>query len=354
VQVASHKKIEFLLIGQGIAGSCLALQLWNKGKDFFVIDNPSPHSASSVAAGLFNPVTGKLMTKTWMADDLFSYLHSFYSDAEQFLNQKFFYPTPLYRPFLSVEEQNEWMGKSTAPGMKQYVDQVFPKAKFEDEVNNPFGGLLLKGCGYVDTNALLNAVRKKLMESKCFESAFFDENELEFSNGGIRYRGLEAEKIIFSNGLGSLQSKFFKHLPIRALKGEVLIIRLNQRLKRIYNRGVYVVPYETEFVYKVGATYNTKNQLEGATQEGKQELIDKLNALIRMPFEVLNQEWGFRPTTVDRKPIIGAISTHPNVVIFNGLGTKGVSLAPFFSNQLVNWLVKEGKIASAVDVNRFS
>jgi glycine oxidase len=352
--VAVRKKIEFLLIGQGLAGSCLALQLWKKGKDFFVIDHPSPHAASSVAAGLFNPVTGKLMTKTWMADELFSYLHSFYSEAEQFLNHKFFYPTPLYRPFLSIEEQNEWMGKSTSPGMKQYVDQVFSMAEYVDEVNNSFGGLLLKGCGYVDTNALLNAVRKKLVESVRFESAFFDENELAFSPGGITYRGLEAEKIIFCNGLGSLQSKFFKDLPIRPLKGEVLIIRLNQMLKRIYNRGVYVVPTKTQYVYKVGSTYNTKDQSEGATQEGKQELREKLEALIRMPFEVLSQEWGFRPTTVDRKPIMGAISTHPNVVIFNGLGTKGVSLAPFFSNQLVNWLVNEGEITPAVDVNRFS
>jgi glycine oxidase len=352
--MARDKKVDFLIIGQGLAGSCLALQLWKKNKDLFVIDNPSPNSASIVAAGLFNPVTGKLMTKTWMADQLFSYLHTFYRESEQILNERFFYPSPLYRPFLSIEEQNEWMGKSAGTAMQQYIDQIFSTSNFEAEVNDPFGGLLLKTCGYLNTNRMIGSVRKKLIEKQRFESEIFDESELEVLENSIRYRGIEAGKIIYCNGLGSLKSRFFQQLPIRPLKGEVLLVRLNQTLKRIYNRGVYIVPTDSERVYKVGATYNAKDTSEGVTGEGKAELIERLSALIRMPFEVLGQEWGLRPTTIDRKPIIGSLSTHPNVVIFNGLGTKGVSLAPFFSNQLVNWLVGEGEIESSVNVNRFS
>src|SRR6478736_7266149 len=107
--MSSTRKIDYIIIGQGLAGSCLALQLINRGKSVFVFDEPEKNRASLIAAGLFNPVTGKLMAKTWKADRLFSYLHSFYSEAEKLLNCRFYYPFPLYRPFISVEEQNEWM-----------------------------------------------------------------------------------------------------------------------------------------------------------------------------------------------------------------------------------------------------
>src|SRR6478609_6743743 len=110
--MSSQVKVDYLIIGQGLAGSCLALQLLKRGKCVFVFDEPEKNRASLIAAGLFNPVTGKLMTKTWKADKLFDYLHSFYPEAEEFLKSKFYYPFPLYRPFISIEEQNEWMGKS--------------------------------------------------------------------------------------------------------------------------------------------------------------------------------------------------------------------------------------------------
>jgi glycine oxidase len=352
--VSEIRKIDSLIIGQGLAGSCLALQLWNKGRDFFVFAKADSNAASKVAAGLFNPITGKSMTKTWRADELFPYLHSFYSEVESFLNEKFYYPTPLYRPFLSVQEQNEWMGKSAEIGLGDYIDQIFASPHFEEQVINPFGGLLLKSCGFVDTNRLMDSVREKLIENQRFESDVFDENEVKFVDGKVRYRGFEADNIIYCNGAGALQSKFFKHLPIRPLKGEVVVIRLRETLDRIYNRGVYVVPAGAKNVYKVGATYTVKDKSVGITSEGKAELMDRLTALIPMPFEVIGQEWGMRPTTPDRKPMLGSHPDHPNVVIFNGLGTKGVSLAPFFSNQLVNWLIGNGEIDPTVNVNRFS
>jgi len=122
--MSSYRKIDYLIVGQGLAGTCLALQLIKRKKSVLVFDEPEKNRASSVAAGLFNPVTGKMMTKTWKADKLFPYLHSFYSEAEELLKSKFYYPFPLYRPFISAEEQNEWMGKSTEAGMMEYIDKT--------------------------------------------------------------------------------------------------------------------------------------------------------------------------------------------------------------------------------------
>ena len=48
---------DYLIVGQGLAGSCMALQLLKRGKKILVIDQPHTNSSSMVAAGMFNPGT---------------------------------------------------------------------------------------------------------------------------------------------------------------------------------------------------------------------------------------------------------------------------------------------------------
>ena len=50
--------LDYLLIGQGISGSVLAWQLLKVGKRIVVINNTLANRASSVAAGVYNPITG--------------------------------------------------------------------------------------------------------------------------------------------------------------------------------------------------------------------------------------------------------------------------------------------------------
>ncbi|HYI79043.1 MAG TPA: FAD-binding protein, partial [Chryseolinea sp.] len=108
----SLNKIDFIIVGQGLAGSALALQLLKRNKKILVIDRIVANSPSRIAVGLFNPITGRHMIKTWLADRLFPCLHQFYREAEVSTRHRFFYPLSLYRPFSTIEEQNEWMAKS--------------------------------------------------------------------------------------------------------------------------------------------------------------------------------------------------------------------------------------------------
>ena len=93
-----------------MAGSALAVQLLLRNKKVLVFDQPIDNNSSNIAAGLFNPVTGRKMGKTWLADELFPYLERFYKQVEKITQTRFFHNIPIYRPFLSVAEQNEWMG----------------------------------------------------------------------------------------------------------------------------------------------------------------------------------------------------------------------------------------------------
>ena len=63
-------QVEFLIIGQGISGTFLSFYLHQNKRSFLVIDNPETTSASNVAAGIINPVTGRRIVDTWMIDEI--------------------------------------------------------------------------------------------------------------------------------------------------------------------------------------------------------------------------------------------------------------------------------------------
>ena len=348
--VSVKATFDYILVGQGLAGSCLALQLLQRGKKILVIDRAYEHTATRVAAGLFNPITGKKMMKTWLADTLFPYLHEFYKNAEQLTKQKFFYSMPLYRPFISVEEQNEWMGKSEEKGFSDYIEVVHTTPTQTECVKNEFGGLKLKQCGYLNTIEFTKAVRAYIMLHGALLEEDFVEEDLTLEHEGVRYRGNTARSIIFCQGEAVHSGKLFSWLPIRPLKGETLTIETELKdNSTIYNRGVYVVPD----IWKVGATYQFQDTTRAVTQEALQELTSKLNELVSFPYRIIRQSWGMRPTTPDRRPILGPHPDHPAVVIFNGLGTKGVSLAPYFSKVLTEWLENGTPVNKEVDINRY-
>jgi glycine oxidase len=346
------RKVDFLIVGQGLAGSTLAIQLLNRGKSILVVDEPQRNNCSSVAAGLFNPITGMGIVKTWMAEPIFSALHEFYSSAQSALAEKFFFPQLLYRPFTSIEEQNNWMAKSADQANQDFLEGIFNESYWGDQIHDPFGGILVKQAGFIDVSIFMHAVRQRLIEKDAYLNEDFDWGSLIFEDETVRYQSIVARKVISCVGAEGL-SPYFDWLPIRKLKGETITIRLKNEPRAIYNKGIYIVPTSKTGLYRVGSTYNLKDDSQGITDFGRRELEEKLTAILKMPFEVVDQQWGIRPTTVDRKPIIGAHPKHQNLIIFNGLGTKGVSLAPYFSGQLANWLIGNGEIQSEVNIKRF-
>jgi glycine oxidase len=344
-------KIDYLIVGQGLAGSAVALQLLKRGKKILVIDQPHNNTSSRIAAGLFNPLTGRNLKKTWMADPVFTYLPEFYREAEKLTGKLFFHPMPLYRPFFSVEEQNEWMGKSTDPTFAGYVNKIFT-GKTNGNINDPFGGLMINHCGYLDTSTYVNAVRTLLENKGCFFEAIFDHDGLEIFQSHVKYKKYIAKKIIFCEGEKVTNSKWFSWLPVIPLKGETLTVKVSSRLEQIINRGVYIVP-GGENELRIGSTYNWDDLSHQPTAEGRKELVEKLEELIHFPYQIIGHDWGMRPTTRDRRPFIGAHPEIPSVTVFNGLGTKGVSLAPYLSLIFIAWLEDNTDLNKDLNVNRY-
>lgn len=346
-----EQEYDYIIIGQGIAGSCLALELVAKGKKVLVYNDPNGNSSSRVAGGLINPITGRKMVLTWRVNDLFPFLKKFYTNAENQLRAKFYHEIPIYRPFISVEEQNEWQGKSEEPSFKPYVKQVVTTSEKEQVVADPYGGLLLKGSGYLDTIAFLEATNNRLKKKGMLVNKKFELDSLNFINGAAVYKSVKAGKIILCNGVELTQTNYFSEVKFRPVKGEVLKIDIEPALNKVYNRGVFIMPRNGS--HTVGSNYNHKDLTWDKTEKGRTEIEKKLAGILTKEYKVVGHKAGVRPSILDRRPVLGVSNNNEQIIIFNGLGTKGVSLAPFFANQLANNLVNGTKIDKEVNVNRF-
>ena len=329
------------------------MQALARGHSILVLDDPSQNHSSAVAAGLFNPITGKKLVKTWFADHIFPALERYYLDVERSTGRRFFYELPIYRPFATIQQQNEWMARSVDNSFKEYISGVFPSSKYDGKVNDPFGGILLKHTGYLDTTSYLEAVREYLQARGAFERARFDPDKLRIRENQVAYEDVQAKKIIFCQGVQNSMNPWFDDIPVKSLKGEFLTVQSHMEKDVILNRGVYMVPGTGQNEWRVGATYSHNDQSPEITANAREELTHKLNDLINLPYTITGQQWGVRPTTPDRKPVLGAHPQYKSLVIFNGFGTKGVSLAPYFSEVLIRWVENMGTIDREADVTRF-
>jgi glycine/D-amino acid oxidase-like deaminating enzyme len=345
-------QFDCFIVGQGLAGTALAVQFLLKGRRVLVFDLPSDNVSSKVAAGLFNPVSGKRMIKTWLADELFPCSLKFYQQVEKITDSKFMYYRSIYRPFLTVAEQNEWMGGSADKSIAPYIKNIFTSSQFPSFLFDELGGILLDQSGFIDTKAYIASVRNWLKSEGFYREERFDCDDLIAEADSVSFKGYSARHIVFCDGIRAKLNKFFSWLPLRALKGETLVIRAKFLSEVVVNRGVYIVPEGTER-WRIGSTYENVFDDEGTTAKGREELLKNLESLLKVDFEVIGQEAGVRPATPDRRPILGKHPLHPTVLTFNGMGTKGVILAPYFSEMLMDFMDNSIRINKEVDINRY-
>ena len=342
--------LDFLIVGQGIAGSVLALQLLKHGQRILIINTKRPNSASNTSAGIYNPITGNAMVKTWQAENLFPYLTNFYREAEQTLGAKFLYSIPIFRPFLTIQERSEWMEKATTKDYSAFVEKIVGAAYHRAHMVYRYGGIVLKHSGYLDARNFLRATRTYLESQGAYVEAEFIHDQLHIGNH-VSYSKIKAHRVIFCEGPQAKQNPFFNQLPFRWVKGELLWITLQQPLEIIYNRRIFVLPQANKQAI-VGATYDWKDVSLRPTKASRQLLEEKLRNTFRLTYTVHKQWAGIRPATFDRKPLIGMHPQYSQVGIFNGLGTKGVSLAPYFTQVFVEHLLLQKELPPAVQLSR--
>lgn len=333
---------DYLIVGQGIAGSLLAYFLLKKGKRVLIADQINPSSASNVAAGIINPVTGMRHVKTWKADILLPFAEATYLELEQVLDCKFWFKMNIVNTLADRNEMALIVQKSLQP---EYRDFILPPTQpdvFE-----------ITRAGYVDMAGMIAQFRKKYTHNGMLTEANFMNKDMEMRDNGIWWNQQHFGKVVFCEGYSAVDNPLFSWLPFVPAKGEVLTIRCDElKAGKIIKKDIFLLPLGNG-LYKAGSTYQW-NFTDGCpTENGKSELLKKLTPMLNCPFTILNHQAGIRPASRDRKPFLGLHPVHKNVAIFNGLGAKGASLAPYFAYHLTEFLVEGQSLDKEVDIGRF-
>lgn len=340
-----------LIIGGGIAGLCLAYELHKSGESFVVADNQVGGTSSKIAAGMYNPVSGKRMTVSKNASEMLLALKEMMLDMERELAQKLWIEAPILQAFGSIKEGNDFGARLDHASFSQWVDANHSE---ETPLLHEFGMFKVNGAGWVKTEEWINLYQTHLLKQGKFRSTEIDYSDLNFEKGVWHWDGNTFENLIFCEGYRNSHNPWFSWLPFKLCKGQVLLIACKGLKKEhIIKRGVYLV-HQYDDVYKVGASYEWNFEDASTTVLGKEELIEKVKQMIDLPFEVIGHVAGIRPTTRDRGAILGKHPVEKQLYIFNGLGTKGMLQAPYLAKHMAELLTQNTEPAREINIHRFA
>ena len=340
--------IDYLIIGAGLAGSSLAWRLGINKYNYKIFDSRNLASASQVAAGFINPVTGKWMTESWKIDYLMPKAKAFYQDIEERLGINIVQDLPIRRYFINQEDPIRARRRIKNPRYANYFDPILEKGSNPNGIIDDFGSIPIRQGSWVNVPSLIQNLKSYFKSQDSLIDDTFDANQLEQNGQHWNYRGIKTKNIVFCQGIHTRENPFFKDLPIIPIKGDVLDIRLKdiQLPLGLYYKKRWLHSLKTknqDFLYRIGASYDVGNSDTIPCSSAREELVSVLKDMLgtNLLFEIEEHRSGIRPTTKDAKPLLIRHPTHSSLFAINGLGSKGSAIAPYLSELFMDQMGKE-------------
>lgn len=343
-------KIDFLIVGQGIAGTLLSYELLSAGHSVLVSDNGNANRSSLIAGAVINPMAGKHWTPSRDADRFITKAIDAYRNLERLLNSNILSNTDLYVFHENEKDENLFYEKQQQ--FPQYLTNTIQEQ--EPDFYAPFGMGKIQGLSLVDAMCLLQQWKDYLQEQKAYLQQTFDPAALQLRGNKVLYGDIEAGKIIFCEGAFAVENPYFKRLPFTRNRGEALLIDIPGLSKEhIYHRRLRLVP-RSDGLFWCGSNYtwNFDNLLPD--EQWKHDAIIELKSWLKLPFTIKEHIVAQRPTTAGQIPLIGIHPEHNTVAIFNGLGTRGFSAGPYWANAFADFLTGKSNEIRDYDSTRFS
>lgn len=318
---------DWTIIGQGLAGTCLAWELLRRGERFGIVDRGTGGS-SRVAAGMINPITGKNFEPSWRIADFLPAALEFYAAVETQIGRRIWHPFPVLRLAGSDKEWRKIVSKLAFPEVSTWVSgEVEPPAGW-------IGAVGVVGGGRLDTRAFMDGSREFFSNLGCVRTGEHDGR-----SAAIRCDGSE----------GLMAGRYGPH---RCAKGEILTVSAtgwDEGRIRI-GAGGWLVPLG-HGRFKVGSTYEWNELDELPTAAGRLRVEEITARLGGRDFEVIAHEAGIRPILRRSEPLIGPLEG--GGWMFNALGSKGSLYAPGMARRLADWLIDGVEPEPEVDFREF-
>jgi hypothetical protein len=344
--------IDFLIIGQGLAGSLLAWELIQRGCNVVIVDN-GRENASQVAAGLINPITGMRFVKSADVDTLLPVAKHCYSRLADFFQQDFYIEKPMLRIFSSENELKNAAKRLHNPDYQAYLGSMQLSNNALNNLATPFGYLEQHQTGYLLTKPLLSCLKAFFISKDCYRKADFDYRDVQLQPS-LRWQDFYPKQIIFCEGYQATQNPWFSYLPFQPVKGEILTLEHQTSLPdNILNYGNWLVPLNAHQI-KVGSTFDRENMNTLPTDQGKNDLLTALSKVSPdLSHAILTKhQANIRPCTQDRQPFIGQHPQYNTLAIFNGFGAKGSLQIPEYSKHFADALLNEVPLPPSCNIQR--
>lgn len=344
------RQVDFLIIGQGIAGTLLSYELLRAGKSVLVLDNDDAKRSSLVAGAVINPMAGKHWTPSKDADHFITKAVSSYRNLEQLLSCNILKETDLCVFHEKKEDQGLFDEKRIR--FPAYIVDA-NQEELDSFFYAPFGLGKIQGLWLIDALCLLKQWKIYLKQKQAYIRESFDHAALQLNEDKVFYNDIEAGKIVFCEGAFAAENPFFKNLPFTRNRGEALLLDISGlSQEHIYHRKLRLVP-RRDGLFWCGSNYKWDFKDLYPDEQWKTDTIAELRSWLKLPFVVKDHIVALRPTTAGQLPLIGLHPEHSTVAIFNGLGTRGFSSGPYRAKAFADVLIGESNVMPDYNSERF-
>lgn len=334
------------IIGQGLAGSLLALHLKDLGIPFKVQDIPRPGCATSVAPGIVNPLAGRNFMPPRYIDELLEQLDRAMQMVENAIGESIWTPCPILRMFSDPTQIDKLESSLRKEATLRFVSDRREANSFP-YLNDDFGSFITEQAGWANLPIFKSRMRELLDKEGLLVEEEWTEASLESAKG--------KELVVFCEGWHSGNNPIWSFIPHNPAKGEMIVVRFEEPIPRdrIYNQSCWAQPIG-EHSWRVGATYSWSAFDSEPTLDGAEKLQENLAMLTSIPFHVEDQMAGVRPIVDDYKPVVGQHPDNKDWFILNAMGSKGVLQTPTAVRDLLDYLTEGTRIPSEWSVDRFN
>ncbi len=348
---------DFLIIGQGLAGSLLAWRLIQAGRRVLVIDDGHRSAASKVAAGLVNPLAGLRFNHSPRVHPWLDELERLYGEIGRAAGRPFFHPQPMVRLFRSPQQARFYDRNRTRPGSEGLFGECFGPEASGQPVHAPHGGFHQHHTGHLDLPGLLRFMTGWLEVRGALRRQAIDHTQIRPETHQVTCSAWRAGHLIFCEGYRAIHNPWFGHLPFAPDKGEFLVLAAapgtppGRLPDTIVNGAHWLLPH-ADGRYRLGATHDHHHFDQRPTPEGRQTLTEGMQRLLRHPeaLRLVDHQAGVRPATADRKPFLGDHPHWPRLHIFNGFGAHGSLQIPWYSRRMAEWLLHGRPLPAEADL----
>ncbi|ACK70007.1 glycine oxidase ThiO [Gloeothece citriformis PCC 7424] len=335
---------EIVIIGGGIIGLAIAVDLKLRGATVTVISQDFQQAASHAAAGMLAPHAEELppgamldlcLKSRWLYPEWVRKLQDLSALEVGYI------PCGILAPVFDIPKSQgdaTWLDKE---GINHYQPGLGSEV---------VGGWWYPEDGQVDNRQLMKALHQaaqrlgvNVLEGVTVEAIAQKQGKV---SSILTSRGeIEGQTYVLASGSWVNQ---LLPLPVRPVKGQMLSLRMPREphqplpLQRVlYGPGTYLVPRQDGRLI-IGATVEEVNWTSGNTPNGIKTLLDRAirlyPALENWPIEEF--WWGFRPGTPDELPILGR-GFCDNLVLATGHYRNGILLAPVTASLIADLILQQ-------------